>query len=366
MGTGGSGHHLSPFLLDPRWGMAIAGAWAMLSLWRAAQLISSAIDSRNLAARATPLCADSALQALLQVRRWGGRSRKVELCASAEIERPSVFGFFHPRILLPSGLFEQFAPSDLEQIVMHEMEHLRRGDDWTNLLQKVGLVLFPLNPVLLWVERRLCAERELACDDGVLHATGERKSYAICLTRLAEYSMFRRKLSLALGAWERRSELVRRVHRILRSPDPQVIGGKRAAVVTCSLMIAVSAGAIGLAHCPRLLSFAPPAQPVMQARPGSASSLQETNVREFSGSAELVRAVMPQSRSQFGFQHPRPAAVKRTVRRPQSFPSKTASVVLTEWQDSVPPQSIIITVFQDQRTSYAAIAVANGWLIVQI
>jgi beta-lactamase regulating signal transducer with metallopeptidase domain len=28
---------------------------------------------------------------------------------------------------------------------MHEMEHLRRADDWTNLLQKLALVFFPLN-----------------------------------------------------------------------------------------------------------------------------------------------------------------------------------------------------------------------------
>jgi hypothetical protein len=40
--------------------------------------------------------------------------------------------------------------------------------------------------------------------------------------------------------------------------------------------------------------------------------------------------------------------------------------VLTEWEDSASPPRVIITVFQDQRTSYAAIAVANGWLIVQI
>ena len=59
---------------------------------------------------------------------------------------------------------------------MHEMEHLRRGDDWTNLLQKAGLVFFPLNPASFWVERRLCAERELACDDCVLRSSGARKA----------------------------------------------------------------------------------------------------------------------------------------------------------------------------------------------
>ena len=64
------------------------------------------------------------------------------------------------------------------------MEHLRRADDWTNLLQKLGLVLFPLNPVLLWVEHRLCAERELACDDRVVSSIAGRKAYALCLTHL--------------------------------------------------------------------------------------------------------------------------------------------------------------------------------------
>ena len=76
--------------------------------------------------------------------------------------RPSVLGFFRPRILVPPELLKALSPRELRQVVVHEMEHLHRADDWTNLLQKVGLVLFPLNPVLLWVERRLCAERELA------------------------------------------------------------------------------------------------------------------------------------------------------------------------------------------------------------
>ena len=60
-----------------------------------------------------------------------------------------MIGFFSPRLLIPEWLFAKLAPSDLQQIVLHECEHLRRGDDWINLLQKVGLALFPLNPALL-------------------------------------------------------------------------------------------------------------------------------------------------------------------------------------------------------------------------
>ena len=71
-----------------------------------------------------------------------------------------MIGFLSPRILIPAALLEKLLQPQLEQIILHEMEHLRRRDDWVNLLQKVSLVLFPLNPVLHWIEKRLCMERE--------------------------------------------------------------------------------------------------------------------------------------------------------------------------------------------------------------
>ncbi len=121
--------------------------------------------------------------------------RKAQLCTSEEVERPSVFGFFHPRILIPPALIEKLSAQELQQVVLHELEHLRRLDDWTNLLQKAALVVFPLNPAMLWVERKLCAERELACDDRVLRSNAAPKAYAVCLTRLAEFSMVQSRLA---------------------------------------------------------------------------------------------------------------------------------------------------------------------------
>src|ERR1700733_4785686 len=205
--------------LDPVWSLVITGVWAMLSSYRALQLLVSAARLRGLSSRVTVISPPDALQGLLEIRNRRGRVvRAVELATSGEVQRPSVIGFLRPRILIPPALLQRLSAVELEQVVVHEMEHLRRGDDWTNLLQKVALVLFPLNPALLWVERRLCAERELACDDSVLRSNRGRKAYAVCLTRLAEYSMLQRSLSLVLGAWERQSELVRRVHRILGRP----------------------------------------------------------------------------------------------------------------------------------------------------
>jgi beta-lactamase regulating signal transducer with metallopeptidase domain len=360
----GRAFHASPFHLDPRWSVAIAAAWATLSLWRAAQLVMSAVRLRRLAVRATRIHSGAAIERLLKV---GNAGRAAELCTSAEVERPSVFGFFSPRILLPPVLFERLSPFELEQIVRHEMEHLRRADDWTNLLQKAALVLFPLNPALLWVERRLCAERELACDDRVLRSIGGRKTYALCLTRLAEFSMLRRSLSLALGAWERQSELARRVHRILRQPN-EPMRGKHAIVLTGALIAGVMAVAVALAHSPQLVSFSPITQPNLQARAAAASAPAERSTVEFSVSPTLVKANLPQRLAPIAH-NPRSriaAVAKQSVQPAQIFPDQATWVVLTEWDDDAPPPRVVITVARDYRSSYAAVAIANGWLIVQI
>jgi hypothetical protein len=356
--------HASAFHLDPLWSLAIGSLWLMLSFWRGMQLTSSAIHLHRLAARATCIQPDVSILTLLQ---GGNARRSAEICTSTEVDRPCVVGFLRPRILLPSILFEQLSIIDLRQVVLHEMEHLRRADDWTNLLQKVCLVLFPLNPSLLWVERQLCVEREFACDDRVLLSSCSKKSYALCLTRLAEIAMFRRSLSLALGAWERRSELARRVHRILRHRNEKIRRGP-AIALTGSLVIGVLAGAIELTRSPEIVSFAPRAQTTMQPRSLSASALRPESIPNSGGYATLVKAVIPHRASQQAplLNYRRGTSQKLNVQLRQPVASPPEYIVLTEWEINAPPPRLILAVAEDRHSSYAAVAVANGWLIVQI
>jgi beta-lactamase regulating signal transducer with metallopeptidase domain len=372
----------APIQLDLRWSLAIAAVWCLLSVGRAVQLIASAVRLRGLVRRAAPIAPDPAVEELLHTQSETGKTGRIAiLCTSSEVERPSVFGFFRPRILLPPALLEELSTTELQQVVIHEMEHLRRGDDWTNLLQKICLVLFPINPVLLWVERRLCTERELACDDSVLRSTCGPKAYALCLTHLAEHSMLRRSYSLVLGAWERQSELVRRVHRILSRPS-QSMSARQAAVVTAGLLIAGLGGAVSLAHSPQLVSFAPPAQPILQASLSAPSTLSNSSftpsrIQAPQPSAQLVKAVMPERQARALPLQSLPAqsrndtkplavkAVKRTP-RPRFAQEQQTFVVLTNWTDNGIPPHVVFAVAPNSRIAYAAIPVANGWLIVQI
>jgi hypothetical protein len=167
-----------------------------------------------------------------------------------------VIGFFRPRILFPAWLLERLSPAELEQVILHEAEHLRRRDDWTNLIQKLALVLFPLNPALIWIERQLCHEREMACDDAVVRVTGKPRAYAACLTSLAERGLERRREALSLGAWRRRPELVGRVHRLLKQGSQLHPAAARAllAVVSGGLVL----GSVEFSRAPQLVAFVAP------------------------------------------------------------------------------------------------------------
>src|ERR1700733_1423622 len=287
--TAGRGTMLHAVHVDVRWSFVIAAVWVVLSGIRAVGLVSSAVRLRKIWKRATPVDAGFELGLLGEEN---GR-RPVQVCTSADVDCPSVIGFFSPRVLIPVEMFGRLTATELEQIVLHEVGHLRRADDWINLLQKIGLVLFPLNPALLWVERRLCFERELACDDGVLRLTKAPKAYATCLTTLAEHRLVRRGLSLSLGAWERQSELSRRVHSILRWREG--VGPTPARVVVGVLAVGLAGGAAALALCPQLVSFSPADLPFAQeARALPAADFQNVVFRPAgAGHETLLKASMP-------------------------------------------------------------------------
>jgi len=240
-------------LLDIRWSIALTVVWAAASLYRLADLAVHSVRLRGLWKSATPVEQAAEIGSLLAKRVSLQGRKPVEICTTDALDRPSVIGFLAPRILIPTWLFDRLTQGELEQIVLHETEHLRRGDDWTNLLQKLSLIVFPLNPVLLWIERQLCLEREMACDEAVIRVTQAPRAYAACLASLAERGIARRAEALSLGAWQRRPELVRRVHRILRRRNALGPLGARSVltVMACGLVF----GTVELSRCPQLIAF---------------------------------------------------------------------------------------------------------------
>ena len=361
------GTHSAVVQLDIRWSFAIAALWALFSLVSAVKLAITAFRLRQLWKRATPVETSADWSAL------PANSRSAQLCTSTEIDRPSVIGFFSPRILIPKWLFDKLTPSELKQIVLHELGHLNRADDWLNLIQKLALVLFPLNPALIWIEKRLCFEREIACDDAVLRLTKAPKAYATCLTSLAERTLDHRAMSLSLGAWEKQSELSRRVHNILRHAEG--MSRPQAALVLGSVALSLVGGATGLLHCPQFISFSGPQTAIAAVRAeAQVSPAAEFHTVAFHPSATgprpiLLKASMPVTQpstpinltKQKQHRHTSAQRVKKTANGAHQ------AYMLTNWPEQDRPRIILTVTDQHQFLApYAAMHTDSGWLVIQL
>jgi Zn-dependent protease with chaperone function len=373
--------------VDVRWSFAIGLLWLALSLSRGVKLASGAVRLRGIWKRAVPVEANERVGSALVAARLGG----AQLCSSLDVDRPSVIGFFSPRILIPTDLAGKLSSEEMEQIVMHEIGHLRRADDWMNLLQKLCLMLVPLNPILVWIEHKLCFERELACDDQVLLMTKAPKAYATCLTNLAEHRLGRRIQSLSLGVWERQSELGLRVHRILRRGEG--MSRRQAQMIVGCLMLILLGGTAELSRCPQLVSFSEnsvkrsvPMTMEAGSLPGAAYQpvvfhpASHTIGREPGTVHEsLLKASMPRNGdgksgvpSSTTRRHSTPSLLRLKQRRGVAQ-QQQRWVVLTSWSgDDVEQQRMIFTVSESRTgvhkfsSSYAAVPTGTGWLVIQL
>ncbi len=250
------------FQLDARWSLVLLSLWLIAASVRTVDLASHMIRLYRLWRSAVPVNVATSLQ----------RKRSFRVCSTHWLDRPSVIGFFAPRVLIPDWLLPRLAPEELNQIVLHESTHLARYDDWTNLLQKLCLVLFPLNPSLWWIDRQLAKEREMACDETVVRITQAPRAYAACLASLAERGLARRREALSLGAWQRRSELVSRIHRILRDHPglPPAAARLLLGAFGCGLLVVT----FELARCPQLVAFVPAVERAQSVPPAGSASAQ--------------------------------------------------------------------------------------------
>ena len=175
-----------------------------------------------------------------------GLRRRVVLRYSSEVVMPMAAGFLKPMIIVPTGLKEQITDGEFEAIMLHELAHVSRRDDWSKLVQKILEAVFFFNPALRWIGHRLDFEREVACDGWVVSHTGQPKNYARCLTRLVQLSSTARGITLAPGAMMARKQIFRRFEMLLN--QRRLIGNRfhaRRFVVAAGLM-AVFACACGL------------------------------------------------------------------------------------------------------------------------
>ena len=254
--TGGGLAKRSEITLPVSWALYIFAAWALVA---AVGLLRVGIGFWHLH-RLRKSCVPvevAALDPLLQkTLAEFDSARTVTLCVSDDLRVPTAIGFTKALVVVPSWTRQELSTGELNAILLHELAHLRRRDDWTNLIQKIVRALLFFHPAVWWIEKKLTLEREMACDDLVLAETQNTspRAYAECLVSLAEKNFLRRGVALAQAAVDRLRNVSLRVTQILdvnRSRTTRVWGPAPVLVGGVSLVCLIA-----LSHAPtRLVSF---------------------------------------------------------------------------------------------------------------
>ena len=113
-----------------------------------------------------------------------GVHQPVELLEHEAVPGPMTFGITRPVIVLPLDA-RDWDEAELRRALMHELEHIKRGDWLMQILARVVAACYWFHPLVWTAWRRLCLEAERSCDDAVV-ISEERTDYAEQLVTLAQ------------------------------------------------------------------------------------------------------------------------------------------------------------------------------------
>ena len=242
----GAGLHLR--FNSNRWWTIFMAAWLVIAGGLTARLAWSYRYLQNLKRRSTPVSgADQRrFEWLLNTQQI---RRPISLNSSSEILMPMAVGLSRPVIVIPEDLSQHLTEKEFDQVLLHELAHMKRWDDWTNFLQKLAESIFFFFPAVLWIGRRLNLEREIACDEWVISKTGESRPYAICLTKLAELTLKSSTPGLAPAMAVGKKQISRRIRVLLNyEKRPLPCFSRAGLVVSLTVLAAV------LVQCSRMSS----------------------------------------------------------------------------------------------------------------
>jgi Zn-dependent protease with chaperone function len=255
--------------LSSSWAFYLFSAWGVGASLLLLRLSVGLCRVRQLRRHCSPVDLTTLDPAIAGILQDFGSRRSVTLCDSRDVAVPTAIGFFQSAIVFPAWLLSQLSAAEIKVILLHELAHLRRFDDWTNLAQKIVKAVFFFHPAVWWIENRLTLEREMACDDMVLAQTASPRAYASSLISFAEKLQTARGLALAQALVSRMRHMTLRVAQILDAKRPN-----RTALWTP--VLGLSAGMFALVfvaapYAPQFVAFQP------QPRQGQPEAVQATN-----------------------------------------------------------------------------------------
>ena len=192
-------------------------AWACCVALLLARFVRAMVRTRRLIRQAVPLRPDRLPIDLESLRRAVGLRSAVRWAVDARLDSPAVGGLLRPAVVIPPDLNDSLTPKQLTWVLLHELAHVRRGDLWVVMFQRVVQAVFFFNPAVHLANWIIDELREYACDDAALAACKtSRRDCGEGFLAIVERSAGHAPVAApALGLFEWRMLIRRRLLRIL-------------------------------------------------------------------------------------------------------------------------------------------------------
>jgi hypothetical protein len=142
-----------------------------------------------MAAATEPITSGREFDALLRVCSNAQIQVPIRLLLSPTGMEPGIFGIVRPVLLWPEGLSNRLDDAQIEAIMAHQIEHVRRYDNLTSVIHSLVEALFWFHPLVSWMSTRLSEERERACDERVIEENARPEAYAESLLKVCAFCM---------------------------------------------------------------------------------------------------------------------------------------------------------------------------------
>ncbi len=161
----------------------------------------------------------------------------IKVKTSASLLEPGLVGIFKPVVLLPQGLMARLSHGEIQSILAHELTHLRRRDNLTAAVHMLVEALFWFYPLVWLIGARLIAERERACDEGVLARGHDREVYAGGILKVCKFCL---QSPLACAPGVSGGNLGLRVRQIMTAPDAARLAAPKKLMLISAAMLTLT------------------------------------------------------------------------------------------------------------------------------
>jgi WD40 repeat protein/beta-lactamase regulating signal transducer with metallopeptidase domain len=191
--------------------------WGCCVVLLMARLVRGIVTTRRLIREALTLRPELLPIDVEALCRAVGVRMRVRWAVNFELHSPAVGGLMSPTVVIPPDLEESLTPKQLTWVLLHELAHIRRGDLWVVVVQRMVQAVFFFNPAVHLANWIIDELREYACDDAALAACKtSRRDCGEGFLAIIERSVERAPLAApALGLFESRMQIRRRLMRIL-------------------------------------------------------------------------------------------------------------------------------------------------------